>query len=384
MLGALFVAGIATFAQLYSPQAVLPQIARDLQIDPSRAAVVISASTIGLAAGVIPWSVVADRLGRVRAMSVAISTATVCGLLVPFASTFGLLLAGRVLEGLLVGGVPAVAIAYLSEEVEAISAAPAAGTYVAGTTVGGLAGRIVAGTVADVVGWRAGVLAVAVVCAVAAVLFVRLAPIARGFRPDSARADLRGTLAHRVGVNLRSRRQLAIYTQGFLLMGGFVALYNYLGFRLAAPPFALAPSLISLIFLAYLAGTWSSAQAGAIAATRGRLPVLVVATALMTVGVMTTLVESLAAVLVGTVIATVGFFGAHAVAAGWAGGDAPTGRAQASSLYNLFYYAGSSLFGWLGGVFFVARGWSGTAAMIVALALVAMTIAAHTLRSTDA
>ncbi len=383
MLGALFAAGIATFAQLYSPQAALPQIARDLQIDPARAAVVISASTIGLAAGVIPWSVVADRLGRVRAMSVAISAATVCGLLVPFAPTFGLLLSGRVLEGLLVGGVPAVAIAYLSEEVEAVSTSRAAGTYVAGTTVGGLAGRIVAGTVADVVGWRAGVLAVAVVCAVAAVLFVRLAPVPRGFRPDNARVDLRETLARRVRANLRSRRQLAIYAQGFLLMGGFVALYNYLGFRLAAPPFSLAPALISLLFLAYLAGTWSSAKAGAIAATRGRLPVLVVATALMTVGVLTTLVDVLAAVLVGTVVATVGFFAAHAVASGWVGGDAPAGRAQASSLYNLFYYAGSSLFGWLGGVFFVAHGWSGTAAMIVTLALFSMAVAALVLRSTD-
>jgi predicted MFS family arabinose efflux permease len=380
VLGALFVAGIATFAQLYSPQAVLPQIARDLHQDPASSAIVVSAATIGLAIGVIPWSLVADRLGRVRAMSIAVSAATLFGLLVPFAPTFPLLLAGRALEGLMVGGVPAIAIAYLSEEVEAISATRAAGTYVAGTTIGGLAGRIVAGSIAGVTGWRVGVLTVAVLCAVAAVLFVRLAPAPRGFSSNGRAGDQHATLAHRLAVNLSSPRLLALYAQGFLLMGGFVALYNFLGFRLAAPPFNLPQSLISLLFLAYLAGTWSSAQAGAMAARRGRLPVLLGAVATMVIGVAATLGDSTVVVLVGIVLATMGFFAAHAVASGWVGSQAPTGRAQASSLYNFFYYAGSSLFGWLGGVFFVAAGWRGTTAMIVGLAVVSGTVAIVALR----
>jgi YNFM family putative membrane transporter len=375
VLGALFVAGVATFAQLYSPQATLPRIASDLRIDPARAAIVISAATVGLAIGVIPWSVAADRLGRVRTMSIAVSAATLFGLLVPFAPTFGLLLAGRALEGLMLGGVPAIAIAYLTEEVDPMSAGRAAGMYVAGTTIGGLAGRIVAGSVAELATWRVGVFTVGVVSAISAVLFMRLAPTPRGFRPIGPDRPPSAPLAHRLAVNLRSVRMLALYAQGFLLMGGFVALYNFLGFRLAAPPFRLPRSVISLLFLAYLAGTWSSSQTGGIAARFGRRSVLLAAIALMAVGVLLTLVDVLAVVLVGLVLATMGFFAAHAVASGSVGREAPMGRAQASSLYNLFYYVGSSLFGWLGGVFFVAAGWAGTAGMIAGLAVVAGAIA---------
>jgi YNFM family putative membrane transporter len=118
LLAALFFAGIATFAQLYSPQAALPQIALELRAGPAGSALTISAATIGLAIGVLPWSVIADRRGRVRTMSISVSAATVFGLLVPFAPNLGLLLTGRMLEGLMLGGVPAIAIAYLSEEIE--------------------------------------------------------------------------------------------------------------------------------------------------------------------------------------------------------------------------------------------------------------------------
>ena len=263
LLAALFCAGVATFAQLYSPQAVLPLISADLGTGAANAALMVSASTIGLAVGVIPWSTLADRIGRVRAISLSVTVATVLGLLVPFAPTYNLLLAGRFLEGLVVGGVPAIAVAYLTEEIDPNHSARAAGTYVAGTTIGGLLGRLVSGPVAELAGWRIGVFTVAVLCGLAAVGFVKLAPQPRGFIPSKRLgANPEGTLAHRLAMNLRSPRQLTLFAQAFLLMGGFVALYNFLGFRLAAAPFHLPQTVVSLVFLAYLAGTWASARAG--------------------------------------------------------------------------------------------------------------------------
>ncbi|MCY7404156.1 MAG: MFS transporter [Cryobacterium sp.] len=382
LLAGLFFAGIATFAQLYSPQAVLAQIADDVGVSAADAALVISASTLGLAVGVIPWSIMADRLGRVRAMSIAVIAATVFGLLVPFAPTFSLLLTGRLVEGLMLGGVPAIAIAYLSEEIEPRHAARAAGTYVAGTSIGGLLGRLVAGPITELANWRVGVLTVGALCAVAAVLFITLIPAPRGFvpRPFVPRVGhKRG--AHELGTdlslvmllraNLTSPRLLALYAQGFLLMGGFVALYNYLGFRLAHDPFNLPQALISLVFVAYVAGTWSSAQAGILTARFGRWSVLLSSLACMTAGVLLTLSTVLAIVLLGVLLATAGFFAAHAVASGWTGAEAQVGRAQASSLYNLSHHTGSSLFGWLGGVFFVQWGWVGMVGMVAGLAVVA-------------
>jgi YNFM family putative membrane transporter len=378
LLAALFCAGVATFAQLYSPQAVLPLISKDLGVGAASAALLVSASTVGLAIGVIPWSALADRIGRVKAISISVTVATLVGMLVPFAPTFSLLLAGRFIEGLMVGGVPAIAVAYLTEEVDPVHAARAAGIFVGGTTIGGLLGRLVSSPVAEAAGWRVGVFTVAVLCGVAAMGFVKLAPDPRGFTPVLRQdANPEGSLGHRLAVNLRTPRQLVLFAQGFLLMGGFVALYNFLGFQLTRAPFHLAPSVVSLMFLAYLAGTWASSRAGAEAARFGRKRVLLVSVSIMMVGVAITLSDNVIAVLIGLVVATAGFFGAHSTAAGWTGQAAPVGKAQASSSYNLFYYGGSSAIGWLGGVAFDARGWTAVAATILVFAGIALLLAAR-------
>jgi len=380
LLAALFCAGIAAFAHVYSPQGVLPEISTDLGVGAASAALMVSACTIGLAVGVIPWSMIADRIGRVKAMSVSVITSSVLGLLTPFAPSFHLLLGARLLEGLLIGGVPAIAIAYLTEEIAPEHAARAAGTFVSGTSIGGLLGRVVAGPVTDIATWRVGVFTVAVLCATAAVAFVKLAPQSRGFTPSNRHsANPEGSLAHRLLVNLRSPRQLTLFAQGFLLMGGFVAIYNYLAFRLTAAPYHLPTTVVSLIFVAYLAGTCASTLAGAMATRFGRKAVLLTAIAIMITGVLITLCANLFLVLVGLVVSTVGFFGAHAIATGWAGRAATAGKAQASSLYNLFYYAGSSVVGWFGGIALEHAGWTGVALTVFILAGVAAAAAAFVL-----
>ena len=197
VLAALALAGVATFAQLYSTQAVLPLMASDLQITAAEAALSISLATVGLAVTVLPWSFVADRIGRVRAMAIGIAVATLLGLLVPLAPTVPVLLGLRTLEGMALGGIPAIAIAYLNEEVTKVHTALAAGTYVAGTTLGGLAGRLVAGPVGELWGWRAAALAVSLLATVSAVLFLVLVPKQRRFSPAPA-MGFRGR-AHDVG-----------------------------------------------------------------------------------------------------------------------------------------------------------------------------------------
>lgn len=381
LITGLFFAGIATFAQLYSPQAVLPLIAAEFEVPPATAALTVSATTLGLAATVIPWSAVADRVGRVPAMTVGIVAATLFGLLAPFSTDMGMLLVLRLLEGVGLGAVPAIALAYLSEEVDAAHTAAAAGSYIAGTTIGGLAGRIIAGPVGDFAGWEIGVLAVAIVCALSAVAFLLLVPKARGFVALRHRSDRGPSLRHRLAVNLRSRRQLALYAQGFLLMGGFVALYNYLGFALSEPPYSLPHWAVSLLFLAYLAGTVASPVAGTLASRFGRFPVLLLSSLVMAAGAALTLVPVVVVILAGLLVFTAGFFAAHAVASGWAPVAAsPDARAQASSLYYLGYYGGSSLFGWVLGFAFASAGWDGIAVAVLALIAAAVLLAALWLR----
>lgn len=389
ILASLACAGVATFAQLYSLQGLLPLVSRDLNVTAAQASLTISAATVGLAVAVLPWSFVADRWGRVRTMGLAVILATIFGLLVPLAPNFEVLLTLRVLEGAALGGIPALAIAYLTEEVSPSTAASAAGAYVAGTTLGGLFGRLLAGPVADVAGWRMGTLAVSLCAAAAAAGFLLLAPRPRGFIPvrtqgsgiqgsvvpHSSTQGFAGVLGKLIP-QLRSGSLLALYAQAFLLMGAFVSVYNYLGFRLEAPPYLFPASAVALLFLAYLAGTVSSRLVAGLAARWGRRTVLLASTGIMVSGLALTLASPVLMILAGLVVFTGGFFGAHSIASGWTGALASTGRAQASSLYNLSYYAGSSLIGWSAGLVFQQFGWGAMAGALAALAAGAAVIAA--------
>lgn len=375
MILALFAAGVATFSQLYSVQGVLPELAVDQRVSEADAALTVSMATLGLAVAVIPWSRVADRHGRRTTMRVSIAAAVAFGLLVPFAPTFEALLALRFLEGLALGGIPAVALAYLAEEVSPKAVAIASGTYIAGNSLGGLCGRLIAGPLSEVFTWRVGMFVVSAVAAAAAITFIVLAPAPRGFIPVVRGSDRDIPLARKLWTCLRDRRLLALFAQATLLMGGFVAVYNYLGFRLEAPPFLIPASISSLLFLAYLSGTWSSAQSGRLAARIGRLRVLAGSAGVMLLGLLLTGFDWLPAVIVGLLLFTAGFFAAHAIASGWVPVLVRIGRAQASSLYNLAYYGGSSLFGWAVGFAFQGVGWWGVVAAVGAMILASVAIA---------
>ncbi|MGF3052938.1 MFS transporter [Microbacterium sp. YY-03] len=376
---ALFAAGVATFSQLYSVQGVLPELAADEGVSEATAALAVSAATLGLALAVIPWSRMADRRGRRYTMRVALTAAVILGLAVPFSPTFETLLVLRFIEGAALGGIPAVALAYLAEEVSPRAAAIASGTYISGTSLGGLAGRIIAGPLSEIVTWRVGTLVVSIIAAIAGLIFFLLAPAPRGFEPVLRGSDRDIPLARKIMTCLRDSRLIALFCQGGLLMGGFVAVYNYLGFRLQAPPFLIPATISSFLFLAYLSGTWSSAQSGRLAVRIGRYRVLIGAATLMIVGLGVTISDSIVAVIAGLLIFTAGFFAAHATASGWIPAIAHTGRAQASSLYNLAYYGGSSLFGWAVGLAFQPWGWLGVVATVGALILLAVVIAAFAL-----
>ncbi|MFC7329959.1 MFS transporter [Marinactinospora rubrisoli] len=364
---AMTAAGIATFAQLYSVQAVLPGLAATFDASAARVALTVSMATGGLAAFVLFWSGIADRFGRVRVMAVALALSTVLGVLAPFAPDLATLVALRAVQGAALGGLPAVAMAYLAEEIHPGHLGRAAGVYIAGNTVGGMAGRLLAGAVADLGGWRWGVAADAALGALTLVVFLAAIPRPRGFRPRRRERGGPG-LARRVAASVTDPGLVALYCQGLFLMGAFVTVYNFLGFRLLGAPFGLPQAVVALLFVAYLAGTVSSAVAGRVIERVGRYPVLLASVAVMVAGVLALLPGTLAAVVPGLVVLTFGFFAAHTTASAWVGHRAaPAVRAQASALYTLGYYVGSSLFGWLGGVCYDRFGWCGVVGYVLAL-----------------
>ena len=369
---ALFLAGFATFSLLYCPQPLLPTLSRAFGVDAAAASLSISFATACLALSIVAAATLSDLKGRKSVMMLSLLAASALNVVAAAAPDWHLFLAARALEGVALGGVPAVAMTYLAEETEARGLGLAMGIYVGATAVGGMGGRVITGLVAEAFDWRVAVAAIGVLGLLNALGFLLLLPASRHFR---ARAIDVGTQARAFRGALADRRLLAVYAFAFLSMGGFVAVYNYAGFRLEAPPYGLDQAQEGLIFTLYLLGTLSSTLAGTLADRLGRAPVMALALAMALVGVGTTLFAPLAAVVVGIALVTLGFFAGHGVASGTVGGLAGINKAQAASLYLLSYYAGSSVLGTLGGTFWTAGGWPGVAGFVAALFAAATALA---------
>lgn len=374
---ALYGAGLASFAAMYCTQALLPALSVYYRITPATAALAVSLTTGMLALSVIPASVLSERYGRVTVMLTSGVASSVVGLLLPFSPSLGVLLAGRALQGIALAGIPAVAMAFLAEEIHASSLGSAMGRYIAGTTVGGLAGRIVPALVVDVSSWRVALLVCSLTTLAGTVVFAAVVPRSQFFTPkaSSVRATARNLAAH-----LRNPVLLKLFALGFALMGGFVTVYNYLGYRLTAQPFGLASSVVGLLFVLYLVGTWTSVAAGRLADRRGRALVLGGALPITLAGLLLTVPHALVAIVLGVGVFTGGFFAAHTVASGWVGAVAHRDRAEASALYLFSYYLGGSVAGAFGGVVYAAGGWPATAWFVGALLLAASLLMALLLR----
>ncbi|UKY52333.1 MFS transporter [Streptomyces inhibens] len=374
---ALFAAGVATFALLYSTQALLPAISSDLGVSPDQASWTVSAATFGLALGVIPLSAVSERFGRRTLMTVSLSVAALIALLVPFAPSIGALIALRAVQGVALAGLPASAMAFLAEEVRAKALVAAIGLFVAGNSIGGMSGRIVTGWVAQAWGWRAALGAVGVLAVVCAVTFRLLVPKARHFAPRSVGPR---ALARTLGGHLSDPLLRRLYGIGALFMTVFGAVYTVIGYRLVSEPFNLPQGIVGSIFVVYLVGTVSSAAAGQLVARVGRRGALYLAVGTTSTGLLLTLADSVSAVLAGLILITAGFFAGHAVASSAVSRTAKTARAQASALYQCAYYVGSSLGGALGAAAFHAVGWEGTVLLGLAAMLGAASITVYATR----
>lgn len=370
---ALFTAGVATFALLYSTQALLPAVSDDFGVTASAASWTVSAATGALALCVLPLSALSERFGRVRLMTVSLVVATVLGLLVPFAPGPEWLVALRAVQGAALAGIPASAMAYLAEEVRPKALVAAIGLFVAGNSIGGMSGRIVTGWVAQLWGWRAALAAVGLMAVVCTVGFRLLLPKARNFTPGSLNPS---ALARTVRGHLSDPLLMRLYGIGALFMTVFGAVYTVIGYRLVGAPFSLPQGIVGSVFLVYLVGTVSSAAAGRLVGRLGRRGALYLAVGTTTAGLLLSLADSLTAVLLGLVLITAGFFAGHAVASSSVSRTATTGRAQASALYQSAYYLGSSAGGTLGAVAFHSGGWAGTVllGLLAVLGVVSITL----------
>jgi YNFM family putative membrane transporter len=361
---ALFADGLATFALMYAVQPLMPVFSAAFGVTPAAAALSLSVTTLPLAVAMLAASVVADRVGRRTLMVGSLFASALLGLACATPTGFAGLLALRAAMGLSLAGLPAVSMAYVAEEMAPGAAGLAMGLFIGGSAIGGMSGRLLAGALTAWFGWRAALGGIGLLGLVCGVLLWRFLPPSQHFHPRPMSV---GALAAACTRYLRDPVLRMLFAQGFLLMGGFVTIYNYTAYRLLAPPYALGQGRVGLIFSVYLVGVASSAIMGHLAVRAGRRRVLIGNLAVMAGGLALTSAAPLMAIVGGTALFTAGFFGAHSVASGWVGFCAREARAQASALYLFAYYAGSSLVGTAGGLVWARLAWPGVALSVAAL-----------------
>lgn len=383
VMAAMFAAGMATFVLLYDTQALLPELSREYAVTPAQATLTLSLATAGLGAALLVAGPASERIGRTRLIVGAVWAASLLALLCPLAPSWPALLGLRLLQGVALAGLPAVATAYLREELHPTAQARAAGLYIGGTALGGMAGRLLTAPVAEAYGWRWGMAAAALFALACAVVVTLALPASQHFH---RRAPGQLHLAAMSRAALTDPALRALYLLGACAAGALVAVYNALGFRLTSGPYDVGLGAFSLIYVVYVLGTVSSTISGHLADRFGRRAILPTGCALAIAGVLLTLVPWLPAIVLGIAGLTAGFFVIHGLASGWVAARAHllgASPSQAAAFYLCAYYAGSSVFGSLGSSAWVSAGWPGVGTLALAL-LLATAWLARALRRTPA
>ena len=363
-------AGVCTFLNLYPTQALLPTLAHDFGISLAHTGLTVTASLIAVAL-VAPFvGSVSDAFGRRRLILGAAFLLVIPTLLAAAAPSFALLVACRFVQGLLLPFIFAVTVAYIADECPGPEAVAATGTYAVGTIFGGFGGRFVAGWTADVLGWRAAFLALAVLTLAGAAVIALCLPPEQRFRPVRGwRGSVAGFADH-----FHNTQVMATCAVGFAVLFSIVATFTYANFLLSAPPYGLGPAQLGTVFVVYLFGAAATPIAGRLTLRFGRTRTVWLGMALTAAGLMLTLAHALPLIILGMALVAIGIFTEQVLSIGYVALAARQARSSAVGLYVTCYYVGGSLGGVLPAWVWAHLGWPGCVALVLLVQATALAI----------
>lgn len=366
---ALFVGGFTTFCLLYYIQALLPVFSAEFGVSPSQSSLALSLTTGIMSFALLLSGALSDAVGRKRIMVFSLLLSSALTLAMAFAPNWTTLLAVRLVMGISLCGVQSVAMAYMSEELDSEALAPSLGLFIGGSALGGMFGRLFVSVVADHFGWRIAVATIGLTGLCAGLYFRRALPPSRNFEPRG-----RGWrhLADGLAGILADKSLLRLFVVGFVVMSGFVTTYNYISYRLVSAPFMLSQTAVGFVFVVYVFGSLGATLAGRLVGAHPRGRLLWRFQLVMIAGILLTLSDALAVILLGLAVLTFGMFASHSVASGWVSFRARRSKALAASLYLFAYYQGGSLTGAAGGLFYQEAGWAGVVLLTSALGLLGL------------
>jgi predicted MFS family arabinose efflux permease len=365
-------AGFTAFVNLYSPQALLPELSHDFGVGAGQISALMTASTAAIALTAPFTGALADVLGRKRLITFAAFAVVVPTLVMALASSVPQLVILRFVQGLLLPPIFTVAVAYVGDEWPPADVPRVTGLFISGSSVGGFCGRFITGAAADLIGWRGSFGAVALLTLIGAMIVTIALPRERRFvRSGGFAASARQMLAH-----LRNPRLLAIYAVGFGVLFNFIATFTYVSFHLAAPPYYFSPTLLGALFATYLAGSLTVPWVGRAIILFGRRRFVLGIIGIWIAGALLLLASPVAAIVVGLIVcATCGMI-CQAISTGYVITTAKEGRSSAAGLYASSFYVGGSAGAFLIGFVWNAAGWTGCVAAIVAVQVVMAVIVA--------
>ena len=372
ILLSLFLAGFAVFSSLYCVQPMMPFLAKFFQVTPTHSSFPLSFSTIALALGLLFAGLISDRYGRKQIMAISLfSTATLL-LISSFLPYWEIFLATRMMVGLAVSGVASVAMTYIGEEISQKDVGFAMGLYISGTAIGGMGGRLIAGVLLDYISWQTATMIIGLLNLIIAIVFYIALPASKHFKAYPIQLS---RFIESFKKNLSDPKLRLLFIEGFILMGCFVTVFNYMSYHLLEKPFQLSQTWIGLISIAYLSGIYSSPRAASWSRKFGRGQVLIAMFSTMIIGLWITLIPSLWAILIGLLIFTFSFFAAHSTSSSWVSVQSLQYRAVGSSLYLFCYYLGSSILGSSSGVVWENYGWGGLTVTITGVLCLGLGVA---------
>jgi MFS transporter, YNFM family, putative membrane transport protein len=373
-------AGFCAFVNLYSPQALLPALAREFGTGAAEISAIMTASALAIALTAPFTGAIADVLGRKRVITAAMLAVVVPMAGAAFAVDVPALIAWRFLQGLLLPPIFAVAVAYIGDEWPPAEVAGVAGIYIAGSSVGGFCGRFMPGLLSDLIGWRGAFLALAGLSLLGAIVVALLLPREKGFvRSEGLGASARQMLRH-----LKNPQLLATFGIGFGVLFNFIAVFTYVSFHLAAPPYNFSSTLLGAIFVTYLVGTVVSPMTGRMMARLGRRHFTLAVIAAWAFGALLMLAPPVAAIIVGLVFCAACGMLCQTIATGYVTTIAKEGRSSAVGLYVTSFYVGGSMGAFLPGLAWNSGGWPACIAMVVAMLAAMALIAALAYRGASA
>src|SRR6202167_3239074 len=145
-------AGFAAFVNLYSPQALLPELAKEFHVGPGEISALMTAGTAAIALSAPFTGALADVIGRKRLIAAAMFAVVIPTVIMTFAADVPEMTFWRFVQGLLLPPIFTVAVAYIGDEWPPADVPRIAGLYMSGTSVGGFTGRFIPRVLADAIG----------------------------------------------------------------------------------------------------------------------------------------------------------------------------------------------------------------------------------------